>query len=44
MSTMHIHEDSEERMIALGYTKRVQRIIFVDEAIKKQLEREEKKR
>ena len=42
MSTMHIPDDLEDRMIALGYLKRTQRLLFVNEAIKERLEREEK--
>lgn len=42
MSIMHIKENLEERLIALGYTKRVQRIMFVTEAVLERIEREEK--
>ena len=38
---MHITEDLDDRMIALGYTKRTQRIMFVKEAVRERLEREE---
>jgi len=41
MPVMHIAEDLNDRMFALGYTKRVQRIVFVKEAIRERLEREE---
>lgn len=41
MPTMHIQEELDERMIALGYKKRTQRILFVNKAVQKQLEREE---
>lgn len=44
MPTMHIREELDERMIALGYAKRTQRITFVNEAVELRLEREEERR
>ena len=44
MPTMHIQEELDDRMIALGYKKRAQRLLFVNEAVKEQLERGEKKK
>lgn len=43
MSTMNIMESDEDRMIAMGYTKRGQRIAFVKEAVQEKLERMEAK-
>jgi len=41
MSTMNIEVDQEDRMIALGHTKREQRLAFVKEAVQEKLEIEE---
>ena len=41
MPVMHIQEGLDDRIIALGYTKRAQRLLFVNEAVKERLEREE---
>ena len=41
MPTMHIQEELDERMIALGYKKRTQRILFVNEAVELRLDAEE---
>lgn len=37
MSSMHIQGDLEDRMIALGYKKCVQRVRFVNEATRERL-------
>jgi predicted transcriptional regulator len=41
MSTMHIHDDLEDRVYALGYKMRRQRIRFVNDAVREKVEREE---
>lgn len=43
MSSMHVQGDLEDRMIALGYKKRAARVMFVNEAARVRLEREEAK-
>lgn len=40
MSSMHILDILEDRMIAQGYLKRADRIMFVNEAVRERLERE----
>lgn len=51
MSSMHIQGDLEDRMIALGskstppkYQTRAERVMFVNEATRERLEREESKK
>lgn len=44
MSSIHIQGDLEDRMIALGYEKRAERVKFVNDAARERLEREEAKR